>query len=271
MTASPRYALGHSARELKRLSTQARVFEPFTRRMLQDAGVAAGMRILDVGSGTGDVAFLCAALAGSTGEVVGLDKAAAAVDTANLRAVEAGLKNVSFLQADAAEVTFDQPFDAIVGRLVLMHQAQPSALLRRLARYLRPDGIVAFQEFDLAAARSCPPSRTYDQCLRWMAAAFTATGTNVGMGPQLYSTFVDAGLPEPAMSLDAGIWGGEGPAATLVTEVMRSLLPVLPKFGIATEAEVEIDSLEDRLRMEITSTRGVAISPSLIGARTRVP
>jgi hypothetical protein len=50
------YALGHSSREIGRLSTQARVFEPFTRRMLQHAGVSPGMRVLDAGSGAGDVA-----------------------------------------------------------------------------------------------------------------------------------------------------------------------------------------------------------------------
>ena len=51
------YALGHSQREIGRLSVQARMFEPFTRRMLQQAGVSQGMRVLDVGSGAGDVAF----------------------------------------------------------------------------------------------------------------------------------------------------------------------------------------------------------------------
>jgi protein-L-isoaspartate O-methyltransferase len=68
------YGLGHSERELGRLSAQARIFEPFTRRMLEQAGVSQGMRVLDVGSGTGDVAFLCASLVGPAGEVIGMDR-----------------------------------------------------------------------------------------------------------------------------------------------------------------------------------------------------
>jgi protein-L-isoaspartate O-methyltransferase len=52
------YGLGHSERELGRLSAQARIFEPFTRRMVEQAGVSQDMRVLDVGSGTGDVAFI---------------------------------------------------------------------------------------------------------------------------------------------------------------------------------------------------------------------
>jgi cyclopropane fatty-acyl-phospholipid synthase-like methyltransferase len=82
------YALGHSEGELRRLSAQAAIFEPFKRRMLQQAGVSQGMRVLDVGSGTGDVAFLAlaASLVGLTGEVVGVDKAPSAVETAQERA-----------------------------------------------------------------------------------------------------------------------------------------------------------------------------------------
>lgn len=38
------YALGHSERELDRLSLQAHVFEPFTRQLFRDAGLASGMR-----------------------------------------------------------------------------------------------------------------------------------------------------------------------------------------------------------------------------------
>jgi len=67
------YALGHSQRELERLSRQAQLFEPFTRQLLQQAGIAAGMRVLDVGSGSGDVTFLVAELVGQSGEVIGAD------------------------------------------------------------------------------------------------------------------------------------------------------------------------------------------------------
>jgi hypothetical protein len=52
------YALGHSDRELARLGLQARLFDPLTRQLFRDAGIAPGMRVLDVGSGSGDVAFL---------------------------------------------------------------------------------------------------------------------------------------------------------------------------------------------------------------------
>ena len=65
------YALGHSDQELDRLAVQARLIDPITRRFFRDAGIVSGMRVLDVGSGSGDTAFLAANLVGDTGQVVG--------------------------------------------------------------------------------------------------------------------------------------------------------------------------------------------------------
>ena len=165
------YALVHSERELERLNTQARVFEPFTLWMLQQAGVSQGMRVLDVGSGTRDCSFLCASLVGPTGEVIGMDRAPAAVETSQERARTAGAANVIFAVGNPGEMPSEKPFDAVVGWLVLMHQPDPVTMLRKLSRLLRPAGIIAFQEFDITAeARSFPPSQSFEQCLEWIAA-----------------------------------------------------------------------------------------------------
>jgi ubiquinone/menaquinone biosynthesis C-methylase UbiE len=63
------YVLGHSDWELDRLRVQARLIDPITRRFFLDAGIVPGMRVLDVGSGAGDTAFLAAELVGARGEV----------------------------------------------------------------------------------------------------------------------------------------------------------------------------------------------------------
>ena len=78
---NPAYVLGHSDREISRLRVQARMLEPATRQFLREAGIEAGMRVLDIGSGAGDVAFLAAELVGASGEVIGCDLAAASIDT----------------------------------------------------------------------------------------------------------------------------------------------------------------------------------------------
>jgi SAM-dependent methyltransferase len=66
------------------------------------------------------------------------------------------LGNVSFFLGDPALMSFDNEFDAIVGRLVLMYYGDPAKALRELTNHVRPGGIIAFQEFDMSNMRSCP-------------------------------------------------------------------------------------------------------------------
>ena len=202
------YVLGHSDRELSRLKEQARLLEPITRQFLRDAGIIGGMRVLDVGSGAGDVAILAAELVGGSGEVIGTDTAAAAVTAATRRARERGLSNVSFRSGDPAEMQFDRPFDAIVGRYVLLFQADAATMVRKLVGYVRTGGLVVFHEPDWVAARSFPPAPTYDRCCEWIRETFRRSGTDSNMAAELYTIFVRAGLAAPSMRMQTFIGGG---------------------------------------------------------------
>lgn len=266
------YALGHSDEELERLSRQAQAFEPFTRQLFQNAGIAAGSRVLDVGSGSGDVALLAAELVGSSGEVIGTDRASDAVNRATARARARGITNVKFLEVDPTELPLDRPFDAVVGRLILMYYPDPVVALRKFAGYLRRGGLLVFQEFDVAHCRSLPIAPTFERHVGWIKQALSATGARAQLGLELYSVFLAAGLPGPSMRMDALIGGGpDAVAYELVTEVTKSLLPVMEKFKIATAAEIDLSSLAQRLRDEVVASKGVVLSPALIGAWARKP
>ena len=156
MSASPEgasnYALGHSQAEMERLSRQSQAFEPFTRQLFEQAGISPNMHVLDVGSGAGDVSFLAAELVGRGGEVTGVDRESVAVGWARARAQSRGCDNVRFLEGDPTIIEFDQEFDAVVGRTVLMYYPDPTDAVRRLAQHLRPGGMIVFQEFDLQNA-----------------------------------------------------------------------------------------------------------------------
>ena len=85
------YLLGETSGEHGRLIRQAHIFGPFTERLFREAGVDTGQRVLDVGSGVGDVALLAARLVGPSGTVIGVERDPNTVATASSRASAAGL------------------------------------------------------------------------------------------------------------------------------------------------------------------------------------
>src|SRR5579863_1559608 len=125
------YALGQSGDEYARLVRQAELLEPMTRRLLEDAGVASGMRVLDLGSGTGDLCMLVAGVVGARGSVVGVDIDGNVIKFARERVYSAGFNNIEFAHCDSSQYLPLTPFDAIVGRSVLMYQPDPSKTLAR--------------------------------------------------------------------------------------------------------------------------------------------
>jgi len=193
------YALGHSERELERLTRQGKAFEPFTRQLLGQAGISSGMPALDVGSGAGDSSFLVAELVGRSGEVIGIDREPLAVEWATTRARSQRVENVQFLLGDPAAMEFTQKFDAVVGRLVLMYCPDPIHAVRSLAQHLRPGGLIIFQEFDLQNARSWPSAPTFDRAVGWIKQTLQSSGARTQLGLELHHLFLAADLPAPSL------------------------------------------------------------------------
>jgi SAM-dependent methyltransferase len=256
--------------EAKRLSKQGQFLAPLTRRLFEDAGITAGMKVLEVGCGAGDVALLLAEMVGPRGNIVGVDRNPAIVETAWKRVRAAGLPNVSLVSGDILTIALDDDFDAVVGRLILVHTQDKVALLRRVSTHVRPGGLVVFQEPDHTHPVATEPrARLFEQTWNWWLEATRRAGLERQMGLKLYGMFLDAGLPAPEMRLERVIgggpnWGGYDHLASLV----RGLLPLIVQCGIATAEEVAIDTLAQRLRDEVVRGRGVVMGLSLVSAWT---
>ena len=148
MTTSHRsadYPLGHTDAEHERLIRQAARVAPITERFFREAGVGPGQRVLDLGSGVGDVAMLVARMVGPSGEVVAVERDRNSIAKANARVTEAGFHNVSFNESNVNEILDEKPFDAAVGRFILMYLPDPVATLRSISQVVRPGGVLFFR------------------------------------------------------------------------------------------------------------------------------
>ena len=261
------YTMGRSESETERLIEQSQLYNDITRRFFLRSGIAKGMKVLDVGSGAGDVALTLAEFVGSDGSVVGVDVNPDILKTAQARADAAGFSNIEFIAGDTRTLELPDDFDAVVGRLVLMYMADPADALRHLATHLRPGGIAAFQEVDFTPYNAVlhPDTPLTNKLIGWGRTVFERSGAHLEMGMDLYKAFVNADLPEPTLHFEAPMGGPEDwPGYEYLTDSFRSLVPLLEAYGIATADEVDIDTLAERIQVEVaTSKRPIMLPPHI--------
>ncbi|RKI20562.1 class I SAM-dependent methyltransferase [Corallococcus sp. AB030] len=242
-----------------------------TERLLADAGLRAGMRVRDVGCGRGDVTFMAASQVGTQGQVVGVDRDSGAIEQARVRAREQGLSNVTFVEGDLHALPKEQGlFDAVVGRRVLMYQADAVDAVRSLARAVKPGGLVVFQEHDSTVGPvSLRPLPLHAQVREWIWRTVEREGANVHMGFDLASVFTQAGLTVEQVRAVAVV---QTPTQAHPTgAIVRAMIPRIVKHGVATEAELDVDTLEQRLTEERVKAGATYIGELAFGAWARVP
>jgi ubiquinone/menaquinone biosynthesis C-methylase UbiE len=257
--------------EQRRLDAQSRFIDPLTERVFREAKVGPGMRVLDLGSGAGHVALLASRLVGPEGSVVGVERDPEAVQTARERVRAAGATNVKLVVGDVQTLDeIEEEFDAVVGRLILMYLSDPAAALRQAAGRLRSGGIIAMHEADLAYDWAVPQTPLWEQVRGWFLQTLACAGVEERMGLRLYRCFVAAGLPAPEMTLESVVAGGPEAPAWGWANLVRGVMPLMERLDVATSADVQPDTLADRLLAELTAENGTLVGPPMIGAWSRV-
>lgn len=121
-------------------------------RLLERTGIRPSEKLLDIGCGTGASTLAAAIKTGPAGHVTGLDIAEQLLNRARRRSDDAGLRNTSFILADAQTHPFvPESFDAIISRFGLMFFDNPVAAFANMARGLKPNGRLVFAAWAPAA------------------------------------------------------------------------------------------------------------------------
>lgn len=264
---SNQYAMGHSDRERHRLELQASLQNPMTDQLLRRAGILPGMRVLDLGCGVGDVSMLAAHLVGRNGSVTGIDLDEVALEIARARARERSLHQIEFERCGIEELGARAPYDAVIGRHILIHMRDPIDVLKRASRLLRPGGVVAFHEFDFSVIGLAYPSFPAREELGRLFARLLPVPN---MGARLYHCFLKAGFSHPSCQIESIIDGGVGsPWYKLFALSTLSLLPRADAAGVGFSLPRDPDELAGLLERETVKNMGSCPTPLTVAGFAR--
>ena len=223
--------------------------EGMTARWLDEAGIEPGMRVVEIGCGPGMLTVELARRVGEGGRVYAVDREPRALAMAGERCAELGLGNVEILEDTfAMAVPEGGPVDAAVGRRVLMYQPDAVAAVRQLARVVRPGGLVWFHEHDGTIVPHDAQLPLHDEVRRWLHEMLVHEGASLRMGHALRGVLVEAGLDVQAVRAEANLLSPE--IDYPIGPIVRAILPRITGPGIATEADIDVDTLAERLALE---------------------
>lgn len=265
------YVLGHADVEVRRLLLQGRLYNDYTEHALRLAGLRPGMRVLDIGCGPGDVSLIAARLVGPSGTVLGVDAAPQMIELARARAAEHGVTAVHFILGAIDAIALDEPVDAVIGRLILMHLPDPAATLRYLSSFVRPGGVLVFSENDITGTRSIPEMPLFAAVSAGIVRAFEAMGLSPRFGSTLHTVFADAGLGAPQLTLGTPIGTAvDTDILAYAAEVWRLVSPVAQQHDFAIGEVANIDDFVPRLREQAVAVNALITMPPMITAWAQV-
>jgi ubiquinone/menaquinone biosynthesis C-methylase UbiE len=245
--------------------------DDMTVRMLTDAGVGPGMHVLDVGCGSGDVSHLLAKLVGNEGHVTGIDRDGPSLEIARDRVRRLNLPNITFIQRDICELSPEPgPFDAAVGRRVIMYLPEPVDAIRKISATLRPGGIVAFLEHDNTMVPGrLKPLPLQEKVNGWIRKTIEKEGANTHIGFDLPFILEEAGLTVEHIRAESIIQTPQTNYPTVA--IIRAMLPRIIQKGVATEEEIDLETLEQRLFDERAKAGSLYVSDMVFTVWARKP
>ena len=232
-----RYVLATGELGARRLQLLNEVYGPTTEQFLLRAGLKPGMRVADIGCGTGTVSCWLAQQVGPGGSVVGIDASPDQLQVARSRAAAAGLTNVSFKEGNAYATGLPRgAFDLAFTRLLLCHLNQPEDGVKEMTALLRSGGILACEDLDLATLASDPPTAAYDRIRALCLALGEKRCVDYTRGASLHRLFHQQQLTpittvvQPALSV--------GEVKRVWEYTFLEAVPAMIEEGVTTAEEV---------------------------------
>jgi ubiquinone/menaquinone biosynthesis C-methylase UbiE len=220
-----------------RLAVISRVLAPSTQSLLDRFEPLPGLTVIDAGCGGGDVSFELARRVGANGRVIGIDLDESKLVLAREEAVQRGLGNIEFRNANVLDPWPTHGAALVHVRFVLTHLANPERLLERAWEALTPGGVIATEDIDYGGQFCDPPCPAFDRYAELYVEALQRRGGDPFIGRRLVRLLESAGFADVDSDL-AQPYGRHGDVKQVTTLTFTAIADALTASGIATSEEV---------------------------------
>jgi SAM-dependent methyltransferase len=233
------YLLSQGQADVYRLGLINQLYGPPTEVILLELGLKPGLRVVEIGCGSGNMTCWLAQQVGPTGHVTGIDASPDSLDQARQQAASRGLTNVAFETGDINALALPpRSFDIAYCRCVLMHQRKPEVGLGQMARLVRPGGVVLCEELDLSRCFFDPPALHMTRMMELNVAIGDRHEVPYRLGSSINSLLQKAGLVDHEVRLISPTVL-RGPIKDLLTLSFRQYAPKLLETGLSKRTEVD--------------------------------
>jgi SAM-dependent methyltransferase len=204
--------------------------------------------------------------------VLGVEQDPAQIAVAMQRRDGFGLRNVDFRHGDARTFLDEEPFDAVVCRLLLIHLPDIVDVLAHHLHNLRPGGVFIAVDCDVAGVRALPEVELYSRISLWIIAGFEYIYGDVFVGMRFPVLFEQAGFRDVGtLGLQVYCPPRSPHVMAYIVAAVRTMKDAIVNSGVTTEEEIGLDTLEQRLGEAIMSVNAVFSLPTLVGGWGRRP
>jgi ubiquinone/menaquinone biosynthesis C-methylase UbiE len=263
-TAGDVYVLEVGEAGAARLRLLDQVYGAATRRMLQEAGLGEGSRVLDLACGIGAVSCWMASQVGATGKVIAGDVNPDQLVVAKWHCAKCEHPApIEYVEANAYDTGLASgSFDIVHMRLLLCHLKDPQKVLAEAYRLLKPGGALVCQDLKISSIFCSPESPSYNRFIQLALRAGLALGVDYDFGVRLPAAAAEAGFQSIQVHLEYPAYL-KGPEKRLWEYTFAETVPVVVRTGAATEEE--LSGLLEKMRQDAENERVLIAQACLPG------
>jgi len=183
------YVLAVGEKGNHRLNTLNKVYGSFSQNLIKRIKLLKSMKVLSLGCGNGNMEVWLAEQVGPEGDITAIDISQDQLNIAKERAKENGIENIKFLQGDASKINYENQFDLVYTRFMLVHLPLPQQAVKQMCKALKPGGVILCEEMINSWTFSYPDNPELNRAVKLINSIGDKRNVDYDFGLKLYSLF----------------------------------------------------------------------------------